>query len=306
MTEAPLLDDVAEGPDGGSAYWLTCADGTRIRIGYWPLAGARATVLMFPGRTEYIEKYGRLAVDLAARGYAMVAVDWRGQGLADRPPHRRDMGHVHSFAEYRQDVAALRAALDRLAPPKPWFLLAHSMGGAIGLRALHDGLPVKRAVFSAPMWGIAMSPVQRIMSGALGYVARPMGILKRFTPSTGPWEPMVFAGNRLTSDRDQFDYMERQTEKYPELGLGGPSIGWLHEALSETADLLARPAPDIPALTFLGSAEKIVSIPAVKARMAKWPKGELRILDGAEHEVLMEAPVYRDRVLDEIETFLAA
>jgi lysophospholipase len=38
-----------------------------------------------------------------------VAFDWRGQGLADRPQHRRDMGHVVSFDEYREDVAASAA-----------------------------------------------------------------------------------------------------------------------------------------------------------------------------------------------------
>ena len=60
--------------------------------------------------------------------------------------------------------AAFRAALEGLGAPKPWFLIGHSMGGAIGLRALHDGLPVQAAAFSAPMWGIAMHPALRAIS----------------------------------------------------------------------------------------------------------------------------------------------
>jgi lysophospholipase len=89
-----------------------------------------------------------VAADLLAEGYTVAAFDWRGQGLADRPQHRRDMGHVVSFDEYRQDVAAFRQALDGSTCPAPYHLIAHSMGGAIGLRALHDGLPVQAAAFS--------------------------------------------------------------------------------------------------------------------------------------------------------------
>ena len=53
---------------------------------------------------------------------------------------------------------------DWLALPRPWRLLAHSMGGTIGLRALTRGVPVAAAVFSAPMWGIRVGR----MSDALG------------------------------------------------------------------------------------------------------------------------------------------
>jgi alpha-beta hydrolase superfamily lysophospholipase len=100
-----------------------------------------------------------------AKGYTVVAFDWRGQGLADRPQHRRDMGHVTSFDEYRQDVPPSASALEALDLPGPYHLIAHSMGGAIGLRALHDGLPVTAAAFSGPMWGIQMTAVPEIHRG---------------------------------------------------------------------------------------------------------------------------------------------
>ena len=68
----------------GAAFWLTAADGVRLRVGLWSHPGAQGTVLLLPGRTEYVEKYGRAAADLRSRGYATLAIDWRGQGLADR------------------------------------------------------------------------------------------------------------------------------------------------------------------------------------------------------------------------------
>lgn len=303
---APFFCDVAEGPAGVSAWWVTSADGTRLRMAAWP-RGDKGTVLMFPGRTEYCEKYGRVAADLAAAGYGMVAFDWRGQGLADRPQHRRDMGHVTSFDEYRQDVAAFRAGMEALDLRGPFFLIGHSMGGAIGLRALHDGLPVRATAFTAPMWGIQMRPHLRAIRGIVLSLAGPLGFDKSFAPTTGPYKPMLFDDNPLTTDRDQFDYMARQTRTHPDLTLGGPSNLWLKAALAESAALMAAPAPSVPCVTIVGSREKIVEPEAMERRMATWPGGRFVRIAGAEHEVLMEAPAMRGQTLAAIlETFDAA
>lgn len=288
VTDAPFFDAVAEGPADVQAYWVTALDDTRLRMAVWP-TGARGTILMFPGRTEYVEKYGRLAADLAAEGYGMVAFDWRGQGLADRPAHRRDMGHVASFDEYRQDVAAFLAALAPLDLPKPWFLIGHSMGGCIGLRALYDGLPVKAAVFTGPMWGLQMSPLLRTVSPAIMALAGPLGFGKSFAPTTGPWAPLTFEDNTLTTDRDQFDYMARQTDSHPDLALGGPSLTWVKAAIQETRALMEMEPLDLPTLSIVGSNERVVEISAVENRMASWPKGRYLSIEGGEHEVLMES-----------------
>jgi lysophospholipase len=299
LSPAPFFADIAEGPDSVQAHWVRSADGTRLRFAVWP-EGQKGTVLLFPGRTEYCEKYGRVAADLASAGYGMAAFDWRGQGLADRPQHRRDMGHVVSFDEYREDVAAFRAALEALEVPKPWFLIGHSMGGAIGLRAVHDGLPVKAAAFTGPMWGIQMRPFLKAISGIVLGLAGPLGFGKSFAMTTGPYAPMPFDENPLTTDRDQFDYMTRQMQAHPELTLGGPSNRWVHAALRECAQLMAMPAPDLPTVTLVGAREKIVEPSAAELRMENWPRGRFMQVAGAEHEVLMESPARRGEVLAEI------
>ncbi len=302
MEPAPFLADIAGGPEGAKAYWLTTKDGTRIRIGVWP-RGEKGTVLMFPGRTEFLEKYGRLASDLAARGFGMVAVDWRGQGLADRPDHRRDMGHVTSFDEYRDDVDAVRAAFRQLDLKKPCFVLGHSMGGAIGLRALYDGLPASAVAFTAPMWGIRMSRFMRAISGIVVGLSKPLGYDKSFAPTTGPAGPMIFEGNPLTSDPDMFAYMKGQIDQHPELALGGPSVTWVNAALKETEALLELKPLDIPVMTILGSQESIVEASAIKERMQNWPNGRLTLVEGARHEVLMERDEFRLPCLEAITTW---
>ena len=84
MERAPLYHDIANGPEGGSAHWLSTSDGVRIRAGYWPEDDAKGTILIFPGRTEFVEKYGMTAKAFQTFGYASLAIDWRGQGIGSR------------------------------------------------------------------------------------------------------------------------------------------------------------------------------------------------------------------------------
>lgn len=305
MVPAPLHNDVAEGPSGGVAYWLTAADGVRLRIGHWPSqftaeqSPARGTVLMMPGRTEYIEKYGRDAHAFTGAGYEFVAIDWRGQGLADRACDNPLLGHIDDFSEYQTDLDAVLEALGALDLPRPYYLIGHSMGGCIALRALHRDLGFHAAAFSAPMWGMVMGgiprPAVQLLTGTLAL----FGQSKALAPAQDINSYTVvapFEDNMLTRDAEMFDYMKGQLAKVPELALGGPTVGWLRAALKETGALMASPAPHVPALTYLGDNERIVTSSAIQELMGRWPNGRLEIVENGEHEVMMDIPQTRERV----------
>jgi lysophospholipase len=299
---APFFADLADGPDGGHAFWLTAEDGVRLRVAVWP-QGNKGTVLILPGRTECAEKYGRTAADLARRGYASLAVDWRGQGLSDRLAAMPMLGHVARFTDYQRDLRAVRAALAPLHLPQPLFLLAHSMGGTIGLRALIDGFPVQAAAFTAPMWGIRIAPSLRPLAWAIATGARAVGRGLSLAPGTNLTCYLAvapFEGNLLTTDAGMYGWMQSHVVSHPELGLGGPTLHWLHEALLECRRLRAAPSPDVPTVVFLGSEEKIVTVEEIHRRMGRWPGGTLELVPKAEHEVLMETPAIRARTFDRI------
>ncbi len=302
MDAAPLYSDVADGPEGGRAFWLRASDGVRLRIGLWTPEGATTgTVLLLPGRTEYVEKYGRVARDLAQRGYATLAVDWRGQGLADRLLDDVMSGHVQLFDDYQKDVDAVVAALDNLDLPRPLHLLGHSMGGCIGLRAMMNGLPVASCGFSGPMWGIRISSPLRPVAWSLSWGSRHVGLCHLYAPGTKSNSYVLvepFQSNKLTGDEDMYNYMIDQAKAHPELTLGGPSLRWLHEALRETLALSRLPSPDLPCLTLLGTDEDIVDIPRIRARMAAWPGARLEEIHGGRHEVMMDTPEMRRQVFD--------
>ncbi|APG47828.1 Lysophospholipase [Phaeobacter porticola] len=304
LTPAPFFADIAQGPDGGQAHWVTTSDGLRIRVGHWrPEGVSKGTLLLFPGRTEYIEKYGAAAKDMAKRGYATLAVDWRGQGLADRMLPERLLGHVVAFRDFQKDVEATVDLAERLALPKPWFVLGHSMGGAIGLRAVMAGLSVKACVFTAPMWGIQIPRALRPLARVLSSMGSRFGISAMRTPTTtlAPYvQASPFEGNSLTNDAQMYRLMQDQLEAQPDLSLGGPTVQWLGESLRECAALAAMPSPALPCITFLGTQEQIVNTAAIHDRMARWPGGELEMVECAQHEVLMEGPETRRMVFDKV------
>jgi len=297
---APFYADVADAPDGGVCRWLTAADGVRLRACFWR-TGARGTVLLFSGRTEYAEKYGPAARELAARGFAMATIDWRGQGLSARLSGDAALGHVEHFTDYQTDVAALLALVRAEGLPEPYYLIAHSMGGQIGLRALIDGLAVRAAVFSAPMWGIRVHPALRPLAWALGSLGSAMGQGQHYAPGTSATSYVLeagFAGNVLTRDADMYAFMCRQVSHHPDLVLGGPSLQWLYAALRDCLALSHAPSPDLPCLTMFGAREKVVDSDRIRHRMAHWPGAALEVVPDAEHELMMEAPAVRQRFYD--------
>ena len=306
LEAAPLFEDIAGGPAGGVAHWLTTSDGVRIRVGHWPLAGAKGTVLIFPGRTEYVEKYGNTAQALQDRGYASLAIDWRGQGIADRMTPKRAIGHVGAFSDYQKDVTATLAYAQEVGLPRPYFLLGHSMGGCIGLRALIEGLDVQAAMFSAPMWGVQMATLLRPVAWGLSAMSTPLGFDQNIVPGQSEESyPLreTFEANTLTNDPEMWAQFGTQLRQQPDLGLGGPSLRWLNASLREMHQLSTAPSPQVPCLTYLGTDEVIVDPSRIRERMAKWPNGVLRVIEGGKHEMLMDMPEMRDMIFDETTAF---
>jgi lysophospholipase len=220
-----------------------------------------------------------------------IALDWRGQGLADRLAKDPMLGHVDRFEDYQLDVEAMFDIAQAQDMPKPWYLLAHSMGGGIALRTVMNGAPIDACAFSGPMWGIKMNPALRPAAWVISALASKLGLGSRFAPTTGresyvATEP--FETNALTRDADMHGFMQSQLIAYPRLQLGGPSLTWLFEALKETRALARHPSPNIPCITLMGSEETVVEAKSIPDRMNRWPGSALHVEPGGLHELLME------------------
>ena len=146
----PVPDDVVTGSieDARRGHLALCALGAAAR--------PQRHRGLLQGRAEFIEKYFETVRDLRARGFAVATFDWRGQGLSERALSDRRKGHVRNFSEYATDLEAIMDQVVLPDCPPPIFALGHSMGGAIGIRACHDGSRwFDRMVLSAPMIALA-------------------------------------------------------------------------------------------------------------------------------------------------------
>ena len=308
MQDAPFHQFASDGTTPAWAFWAQADDGVRLRLALWQVApdnaaapDPRGTVLLFPGRTEYLEKYAPTALAMNAQGYAVLGIDWRGQGLSDRLQDDPRPGHVDAFSDYQRDVVEMIVAATDLDLPRPWHLLAHSMGGCIGLGALLNDLPVERAVFSAPMWGINLRQMPQGMALGMAYIAGRLGRGGRAAPSGGGAGTYVldeaFSQNLLTGDASEWCRMVREAAAWPELTLGGASFNWVSQALNECSRLDREPSPQVPTLVSLGNLERVVSAAAIRDRVARWDGATLLELDNCRHEPMMESADVRDRFL---------
>lgn len=307
MEAAPLFQDLDGVPDGGEAAFVNTGDGTRIRVAFWQ--GGPKTALVFPGRTEYIERYGHVIRRLLDRDFNVAVIDWRGQGLSDRHENRTDRGYVAAFPDFQQDVAAMLAIAPIAAMPAPYTLFAHSMGGCIALRALSEGLQVESAVLSAPMWGLPHVPKVAPLLNAVTTWGKPLGLDTALVPGTKPEYYALtqpFKGNVLTGNPIQYARMGAQLRAHPELGLGGPTIRWAHEAAIEMEAMRTIPLPDIPLQIFVGSKEAVVDVKAISDRLPTLPNARLGTITAGRHEMWMETPEIQDEIWLKTDTFLSS
>src|SRR5438128_485828 len=96
----------------------------------WPVAGAKAAVVIVHGLGEHSGRYDYVARSLNAKGYAVYAQDIRGHGQSIGFPGHMPEDLNILVADVVGECARVRAAYDKV------FLLAHSLGTLIALPAV--------------------------------------------------------------------------------------------------------------------------------------------------------------------------
>ena len=299
-------------PLGASVGYLKGKRGTRLRFARWPssLKERHGTVCVFPGRTEFIEKYFEVVGELRRRGFSVAVLDWHGQGGSSRLLRNSVKGHVRDFTDYEDDLA--RFMNDVVLPdcPPPYFALAHSMGAAVLLKAATmRGVWFSRMVMTAPMLKLVGLPlshsalarlVEAIAFCGFGRSSAPGG-MKDYRVN------QIFEGNPLTGDRERFLRNQSVLSVAPELALGPPTIGWVRAALATMAAIESDKFPTrlrVPVLMLAAGDDRIVSSKAIEDFGLRLKVGSKIELRGSRHEILQERDMIREQFWAAFDAFV--
>lgn len=305
--DASFLNNVFKWPQAANTNYKATTDGIRVRTSFWAANDPVGTVFVFPGRADYIEKYGGLANFCLSNNLNVIAIDWRGQGLSERLLDDKNIGHIEDFKNYQNDVEVIINEAKDAGLVKPWIIFAHSMGGLIGLRTLHDNPVFKKVVFTSPMWGIQMPPILKSGASIIMSLISLIGKMETYAPTTSPETRILneeYEFNKLTSDIRNFKLLRQQLIQHPDLQIGGPSSAWVSAALDEIEFQIGKEPPITPALCFLGEKEEIIDNLAVREFCKNWDSCDLISIPDAKHDLLMEKKMILHSLFEKLEKFI--
>jgi len=245
--------------------------------------------MVLHGLFEHSRRYEQLGETMAAAGIATFALDQRGHGLSGG---RR--GHVTRFEQFMEDTERFRGAVAEALPDRvPVFLLAHSMGGLVGLRYLQARAPdLAGAIVSAPWLGLVDPPSAALKAAAM--------VLNRLLPIL-PF-PAGLDADDLSHDPERVaDYRNDPlifATLTPRLNHEVERAG---EAVFRDQDRLG-----VPLLFLVPGEDRIIDAERTMelARSLDGPDVTVRLLEGYYHEVLQE--VDRATILAEIREWIEA
>lgn len=313
--QAPLMG-VPGGapPPGGEGEWFRGAGGLRLRAAFWtPSKGVaetpKGTVVVSTGRTEPIEKYYEVIGNFLARGWCVLAHDWRGQGLSARLLPDRLKGHARAAEEFLDDYARLLDAFEARAP-RPWIMVGHSMGAVLNLMTLQAG----ETRFAG---AVLSSPMLRIRTGKRSMWSVKLAVKWNLRHGHGgeyvlgdPDDPFdhTFEEDALTSDRGRYEAWRQQLYACPHLAVGGPTWGWLAfgiDAGERALKTRALKSVDIPVAIVQAGDDERVWKQSSQWAAKRLPRGRYVEVPGSRHEVIMETDELRAIFLEEFDVVAA-
>lgn len=290
-------------PPGARVETIATGDGARLRVAFWPASGAgrKGTVLLVPGRTEFIEKHLETVADLLARGFAVATFDWRGQGGSDRIVPEKC--HVESFDDYDRDLDAVMRRVVLPDGPAPLFALAHSMGALVCLRAAAAGRArFERMVLTAPMVGLSRQSTPPL------WLTRAALWLRLFLGGD-----MRTTANRSLKARDKVEPEPRQLriaavlDAAPHLKTGRPTARWVYSALRAIRQA-ERPAfaaaVKSPTLAVIAGRDRVVDNDSIERLTGDLRFGAQLLIPGARHEMLLELDPVREEFWAAFDAFV--
>ena len=197
-----------------------------------------------------------------------------------------------------------------LPPGLPLCMMAHSMGGNLGLRYLRDHPHAFcGAVMTAPLAGIrSLRRIAFPLQTAFGVLATAVAP-GSYAVGGAPWRPWNQHSElrMLCGDKIRAQVAWRWAEANPVLRVGGVTWRWLREAIA-TCQFIAAPgfaeAIETPVHILLAGRERLVDNRAMRDVASRLPHGRVEMLERAKHEILMETDDIRAILLKAVDAMI--
>lgn len=285
------------------------AGGGMVRYGVQIRKNARGTIVILPGRAEFLEKYIELCRDLQDCGYSICLIDHFGQGGSGRPLSDAQKGHIDDFSLYVEDLRRLLVKPEVRDSSKPVVMIAHSMGATIAalFAAARPDL-VDDLIMVSPMLQINTgSFLPPLLVEAICTIACVLRKSESYVFGGKPFNPdLPFDGNDLTGDLTRFRRNLQFVQQNDSLALGSPTFGWLCQAYRAMRAARRRAGKiRCPILLFQGADDQVVGLPEMDAFCASAEHAELKSYPDGRHELLMEVDLIRNSLVETIKKRLA-
>jgi lysophospholipase len=266
-------------------------------------------VVLLPGRNECIEKYFETTRHLTARGLAVATLDWRGQGASDRLIKDPQRGYVRSFFDYANDLDQFFTEFVLPDCRGPYYVLAHSAGALVALLAAPSlANRVRRMVLTAPFLMVTSTSLTLATIRRLAIALYYLGLGGLYVAGgPRPLQRYPFASNKLTSDPARYARNCELYEAHPHLGLGGPTVAWIRAAAEasmtvQDPDFIAK--IQTPILIVAAGADEVVANRPIEDLARRLRNGSLLTIDGARHEIMQEADIFREQFFAAFDAFI--
>lgn len=303
MTAPPNLEPRFLQPPGWQWGYLT-NEGRKLRYGHVSPESPRAAVLCLQGLSEFTEKYFETARDCLSQNLAFYALDWMGQGKSDR--YFKGSQKRHSLG-YERDLSDLHVFMTGHVSRSnlPLALLAHSMGGHIGLRYMHLNPGAFRcAAFSAPLMGFKAFKLIPHSLALFTTTLANAALCDAYAPGFSDWREEIRsipAINFYSSDPARSAVHNAWSLADPALQVGGITYGWLHETQKSIISLWRKGVVEsihVPCLIGMAGRDRFVSNTALRGAAKLTPHIRLLEFPSSLHEIIMEKDEIRKPFLE--------
>ncbi len=284
------------------------AQGMRIRFHYTLKSSATKTIVILPGRSEPAMKYAEVVYDLDSPEVNIFVLDHQGQGESDRILADTQKGHVVHFQDYVNDLALfMNKIVLKEAKNTQLFLLAHSMGGPIGVHYMAQNPNVfQKAFLNAPMLKINTKPYAEIIAKIYSVFLIKTGKQNEYAPGKGPYvlDEDTFEKNVVTHSEVRFETNKSLFRDFPYLIIGGPTVNWVYTSLKATAKIQnLGPRIKIPIFMLQSGLDEYVKNERLNSFCAKARSCQKVFYPQAFHEILQEKDEIRSDAMKHIREF---